>query len=381
MSDHVRATTLPLMLPDPRLVGDVRRIAVLRATALGDYVFALPALDALRIAYPAAEIVLLGRSWHAAFLTGRPGPVDRVIALPERLPADDRPELPPGERDAILRPIAAERFDLAIQLHGGGRHSNGVVLALGARLTAGSRTPDAPALDRFVPYAYYQPEVFRNLEIVGLVGARAASVEPVLAVTDGDRAALERDAPTLAGSREPIAVLHPGASDPRRRWPPAWFAAVGDRLARAGVRVAVTGTGPEASIVADVVGAMRAPALDLAGRLDLPAMTALLERASVVVSNDTGPLHLAAAVGSATVGIYWCGNVINAGPPFRSRHRLGISWRLECPVCGIDCTRASCGHRVSFVADVPPDEVAAHALELLDLPATTSQRVPAVPVS
>lgn len=65
------------MNPHPRFEG-VRKIAVLRANALGDYVFSLPALDALRAAYPQAEIVLLGQPWHARFLAGRPGPLDRT---------------------------------------------------------------------------------------------------------------------------------------------------------------------------------------------------------------------------------------------------------------------------------------------------------------
>ena len=63
-------------------IPDVQKIAVVRANALGDFIFALPALEALRGAYPQAEIVFLGRGWHAAFLAGRPGPIDRVIVLP-----------------------------------------------------------------------------------------------------------------------------------------------------------------------------------------------------------------------------------------------------------------------------------------------------------
>src|SRR5690348_1718880 len=118
---------------------DINKIAVVRANALGDYIFALPALDALRAAYPAAEIVLLGAPWHAQFLTGRPGPVDRVIALPP-LPVTD---------PAFLAALRAERFDMAVQLHGGGRHSNRLVADLGARVTAGLRAEDAPPLDRW----------------------------------------------------------------------------------------------------------------------------------------------------------------------------------------------------------------------------------------
>src|SRR5437667_7394301 len=68
--------------PSTRRVPDVHKIAVLRANAIGDLTFALPALEALCAAYPGAELVLLGQEWHARFLEGRPGPVDRVVVVP-----------------------------------------------------------------------------------------------------------------------------------------------------------------------------------------------------------------------------------------------------------------------------------------------------------
>src|SRR5215210_509742 len=195
-------------------VPDVRRIAVLRATALGDLVFALPALDSLRVAYPDAELVLLGRPWHADYLAGRPGPIDRVIALPNGLPPDDAPPLGRDREREILEEIAAEGFDVAIQMHGGGRNSNPIVSALRARVSAGTRTPDAPPLDRSIPYVYFQPEVFRNLEVAGLVGARPVTFEPAITVTDADlEAARAQAAPEIELDDDPpLAVIHPGAT-------------------------------------------------------------------------------------------------------------------------------------------------------------------------
>jgi ADP-heptose:LPS heptosyltransferase len=93
----------------------------------------------------------------------------------------------------------------------------------------------------------------------------------------------------------------------------------------------------------------------------------------LVVSNDTGPLHLARAVGARTVGIYWAPNVLNWGPLSRDRHRLGISWQLECPQCGIrpvspwpfQPQKPDCSHPYSFVESVPVAEVVELAAELL----------------
>ena len=357
-------------------VDGVGRIAVLRANALGDLMFTLPALEALDAAYPEAEIVLLARPWHAALLEDRPGPVDRVLPVPVcegiwRPP--DQPE-DPEEIERFFAAARAERFDLAVQLPGGGRYSNPFVRRLGARVTAGLRAPDAVELDRWVPYVYYQSEVLRFLEVVGLVGAPPVHLAPRLAVTSADLADARRvlgaePAPASGGSPgPPLAVLHPGASDPRRRWPAASFAAVGDALRAAGAEVVVTGDEGEAALVHEVVTAMTAPALPLAGAVGVGGLAGLLSLATVVVANDTGPLHLAAAVGAATVGIYWCGNLVNAGPPTRARHRPAISWRLDCPTCGFDGTRGRCPHDESFVADVAVDEVLTGALDLLAHP-------------
>lgn len=252
-------------------------------------------------------------------------------------------------------------FDLALQMHGGGRYSNPFLLRLGARVTAGSQTPDAAPLHRSMPHPYYHHEVLRYLELVGLVGAGPGRLQPTLAVTAADLDA----ARTVAPSPEPLVVLHPGAGDARRRWPVDRFAAVGDALAERGMRVVVTGDAGEAELTAAVTRAMRRPGEDAGGRLSLLGLVGLLSRARIIVSNDSGPLHVARAVGTATVGIYWCANMLTAGPVRATGHVVAMSWRLACPVCGVDATRGSCAHDASFVADVPPGEVLAGVDEAL----------------
>src|SRR5215207_736898 len=225
------------------LVEGVRKLAVLRANAIGDYLVSLPAIEALRAAYPQAELVLLGSDWHARFLTGRPGPVDRCLPVPPTAGVrDDQPPGPPAVVDQFFARMRAERFDLAVQLQGGGRHSNPFVCRLGARVTAGSQVPDAPPLDRTVPYTGHQHEIHRFLEVAGLVGATPITLEPWLQVTANDRA---EAAAALAGDGRPLVVLHPGANDPRRRWPTERLAMVASELARKGARLAVVGTAAE----------------------------------------------------------------------------------------------------------------------------------------
>ncbi|GAB3905873.1 hypothetical protein GCM10027612_76190 [Microbispora bryophytorum subsp. camponoti] len=89
----------------------------------------------------------------------------------------------------------------------------------------------------------------------------------------------------------------------------------------------------------------------------------------LLVSNDTGPRHLAAATGTPTVGIYWCGNMINWGPLSRGHQRPLISWTSGCPICGLPAWSEGmreCGHRdVSWVGDVSVDDVLEQAWDLL----------------
>jgi len=342
---------------------NISKIAVLRANALGDFIFALPALTALRSAYPDAEIVLLARNWHQQFLAQRPSPIDRVVVIPEGgIGNESEIRQDPGELTAFFEAMRRENFDLAIQMHGGGRNSNPFTLNLGAKITIGLCTPDAPPLDRWVRYIYYQSEISRYLEVVALVGAAPCSLEPFLPVTEND---LKESLQVVPETDKPLVVLHPGASDPRRRWSVEKFAEVGDALAEDGAYVVVTGTTTEQELSQGVVNSMNFQAQNVCGCLTLNGLTGLLSRCSVVISNDTGPLHVAGAVGTATVGIYWCGNLITAGPVTRSRHRPAISWRLNCPVCGVDCTRYSCTHTASFVDEVSTQEVIDSVFQLL----------------
>jgi ADP-heptose:LPS heptosyltransferase len=353
------------MLPVPELVENLRKIAVLRAGGIGDFVFTLPALAALRAAYPDAEITLLGAQWHTELLSCRPGPPERVIAVPPSTGVngpDTGVDEDEEELERFFRRMRQERFDLALQMHGGGGYSNPFVRRLGARITAGSQAPGATPLDRCVPYVYHQSEYLRYLEIASLVGARTADLEPHLTVTERD---LTEAGDVVPEAYSPLVALHPGAGDARRRWPPEKFATVGDVLAEVGACVAVVGIEEDLPLISGVVETMDREALNLCGRLSLSGLAGLLSRCAVVVSNDSGPLHLAAAVGVATVGIYWGPNLINAGPATRARHRPALSWRLNCPVCGDTLFDGSCEHRASVVADVPTDEVANFALDLL----------------
>lgn len=362
---------MPVVAPLAPPFEAVRRIAVLRGGGLGDLVFALPAIAALRAAYPEASVSLLGSPVHAALLAGR-DVVDEVLALPPvagvRGDVTDEAEAAAFERAALER-----RFDLAVQLHGGGRNANPFLLRLGAAHTVGTGTPDAQPLERTLHYDFFQHEVLRWLEVAGLAGAAPVDLEPALPVL-----AAERSSGRALLAHGPVVVVHPGATDPRRHWPAERFGEVAATVAGDGVRVVVVGDPSEVPLAARVVAAAHARLPDqerhrvrsLAGELDLPGLVGVLAAASVVLANDSGPRHLAQAVGARTVGIFVFGNTINAMPFGRGRHRIRLGRITRCPVCGRDATQVGwtaprCEHDPSYVADVPVEDVLADVRALL----------------
>ena len=343
---------------------EVRKIAVFRPNALGDFMFCLPALHALRHSYPEAEIVYLGLPWHAQFLAGRPGPVDRVVVAPP-LPGIGLPADGCADTTGVACFVDAmrdEKFDLALQMFGGGRHANPLVRQFEARLSVGMRTADAAPLDRCIDYGGLVNRRLQMLEVAALAGAQAWPMKRQLQLTGAERELGARLVPCAIGQR--LVIVQPGASDARRCWPAAHFAAVADVLVEEGALVAVNGSAGEAAIAGAVIEAMRHSAVNLTGKASINALCGLLERAVLVVSNDTGPLHMALALGRPCVGVYWFTNLIESAPLSQHCHRAALSVRLHCPVCGMENLAKRCEHDVSFVDDVSLEEVTALSIDL-----------------
>lgn len=346
-------------------IENVNKIAILRANAVGDFILSLPAFEALRRTYPNSEIILLGQPWHREFLANRPSPIDRVEVIPyvHGLNENTSNEMKYCEKTltSFFAAMQAESFDLAIQLHGGGAYSNPFILQLGAKYTIGPKPQDAVELDCSIPYRLHQHEILRCLEVVALAGANPCQIEPVLSLTFRDY--LEMSA-LIEHTKQNIVVINPGARDPRRRWPAQYFAIVAKALVDQGVLPVINGTKEETPIATIIEKALDGKVLNLCGKLSLGALSALLAKSRLLITNDTGTLHLGLAVGAAAVSIFWCGNMMSYQPSAGRRHIAHIAWRLNCPVCGHHCIYENCDHQVSFVADVTTKEVIDSALEL-----------------
>ena len=340
---------------------DISHIAFFRPSAVGDFVFSLPCLASLKSRYPQATLVYIGKRWHADFLAGRPGYVDEVLVLPDcagiNAVTSDTLTL-----EDFINDLRQCRFDLALQAFGGGKFSNPLVQRFGARHCIGFQASAAPPLDKTLAFGELQNRRLQLLELAALAGARAPALEAPLAITPADLNEAERVLPPVC---QRLVLLQPGASDPRRRWPAQNFARVGDVLAAQGMTIAVNGTHEEHDIATSIIASMTHQAINLTGRLSLGGLCGLLSRSALLISNDTGPLHLATALGTPAVGIYWLSNLLESLPLQQQLHRAAWATSTVCPECGMDNLRQRCPHQHSFVEQVSVDEVLLLARELI----------------
>jgi ADP-heptose:LPS heptosyltransferase len=213
-------------------------------------------------------------------------------------------------------------------MHGSGELTNPLAVLMGGAHTAGFYRPGnyCPDAERFFEWRDAEHEVRRWLRLVELLGMPSRGTELEFPLTDSDG----REWRALG--LQDYACIHPGSQLPSRRWPPERFAEVGDALAAEGLRIVITGTAGEATLTKAVKGAMRHPALDLAGRTSLGALGALIAKAKLLVSNDTGVSHIAAALRTPSV-VVACGSDPKRWAPLnRELHRV-LHHEIACRPC------------------------------------------------
>jgi ADP-heptose:LPS heptosyltransferase len=342
----------------------VRRVALVRLrVGLGDLLCSYPALRRLRAARPDVRITLVTFAEMAPVVARMGDAVDELLPFPGMDGIPERSPDPSGWAPFVAAAVE-RRFDLALQAYGDRPAANRVTAALGARLVGGFAPtgwePPDPTCSLHLRYPLHLHEADRHLRMFEQLGLpRGGPPEMAFAVTADDEA---EHATTLARHGlvpRGYAVLHPGASSPTRRWPVERYAAVGDGLAGEGLDVVVSGVPSEAPISAAVTAAMRAPALDLTGTTTLGGLAALLRDAAVLVGNDTGSAHLAAAVGGRSVTVFL------PGDPVRWAHHGPRHRALAADVPCAPCPHLTCPIDFRCAASVRPEAVLAAARDLV----------------
>jgi lipopolysaccharide heptosyltransferase II len=283
-----------------------RSILVVRLDHLGDVLMSTPAIAALRRAFPEARIDALAAPWGRAALLGNPD-VARILEAPAPWYDPQRGDVPaPQEVLSVAARLRREAYDWAFDLRGDPRVVALYLLPAARRRFGFSGLGLERLLTDALPYDRRRSMLDLALDLASAAGAPAAPRRPVFDVEDRDRCdaaeLLEGDARLRSGER--FVVVAPGSNRAAARWPSKRFAEVGDGLEREGYRVVLSGREADAPVTSDVAKSMGRRPHDLTGRTRLATLAATLERAALLVANDSGASHLAAAVGCPTVAVF-----------------------------------------------------------------------------
>ena len=339
---------------------DVRRLLCVRLDSLGDVLMTTPALRAFRESLPGCRITLLTSPAGAAAARYVPEVDDvMVFSAPwmKAMPTEPRVDL------HLMETLREKQFDAAAIFT---VYSQNPLAATYLCYLAG--IPRRLAYCRENPYhlltdgvpdpepqQLVRHEVQRQLALAAAVGCTTRDERLSFRVPEHSRKAIGR-----FRLRGPYVVVHPGASAPSRRYPAEGFARAMDLLAAgSGCDIVFTGDAGERALVDGIRRAMAAPSGSCAGRLDLGELGALIEGAALLVSNNTGPVHVAAALGTPVVDLYALTNPQHT--PWQVASRV-LYHDVPCR----NCYKSICpeGHN-DCLRKVEPGRIAAAAQALL----------------
>lgn len=326
------------------------RILIVKPSAFGDVVHSLPFLAALRQTYPKARVGWVISRACAGLLEGRPDVDDLYLFERKRWGGFRNLTRNLREMRAFAGKLRAEKFDLVVDLQGLFRS------ALLARMTgaprrvgfAGARElgwifytdrvrvadPEMHAVDRYLLVA----------EHLGLAIERPVRFN--VAVPEGARARMKEALAAVNAEGRPVAALIPGSQWPSKRWPAELFAELAGRLEERGFAPVFLGSPDDVPLVERIRGMRHEPAASLAGKTTIPELTAALAESAVVVANDSGPMHLAVALGRPVVALYGPTSPGRTGP-YGGRATVLQSARPCAPCYDAECEDVECMREIT----------------------------------
>ncbi len=278
------------------------RILIVRLDRIGDVVLSTPVIQVLRTAYPQAFIAMMVRSECQDLVMGNPA-LNQVIIY-------EKGRGYRGIRETIRFAwrLRRSKFNVALVLHPTYR-SHWIVRLAGIPVRIGYQRKGGRLLTHRLPHRKQEGrrhEADYTLDLVRFMGLHPPAPHPVVPV----RPEAERRVSALLeklglSASEPLVVLHPSASCPSKRWLPQRFAEVADRLIdTTGHRMILVAGPGDLRYANEVEQAMRCRAVNLAGMLSIAELACVLKRCRLLISNDSGPVHVAAALGTPVVTIF-----------------------------------------------------------------------------
>jgi len=345
----------------------IQRVLCIRLDTLGDMIMTTPALKAIKETHPQAQVTLMTSSAGSGIAPQMPM-VDELIVYDAPWLKATAPRTSSEPEYAMFQQLRERGFDAAIIFTVYSQnplpsafmcYMAGIPLRL-----AHCRENPYQLLTHYIrepePQQFTRHEVQRQLDLVASIGCHTADPRMTLEIPAAARQRISRLLAELGlDDWHPWMVIHPGATAPSRRYPPEHFAQVARSLVQAGIPVVFTGTEPERELVASIQEQMRVFSHSLVGQLSLAELTALLAAAPLLISNNTGPVHMAAAVGTPVVDLYALTNPQHT--PWGIPHRVlfqdvpcRICYKSTCPEGNYHCLRL-----------LAPERVIAAALDLL----------------
>lgn len=329
------------------------RFLVVSTTGLGDSIWGTPAIRALRGRFPDSYIALLTSHVGATVLKGNPY-IDEVFIVGEP---------PISSLFRLYSEIKKRAIDTALVFHASQRSVLPFCHLIGACEVIGTENINKGLESLLTKKTARKPEheISRRLAIVAEAGAEPQNqaMEVFLTLEDersADQFLEEHNIPDYL----PLVGLHPGAKDLFKQWPPEGFIAVGKRLAEdRGCQIIVTGNREEEALVRKIAEAIPR-AIPVYGQLKIHQLAALQKRMNLLITNDTGPMHLAAAVGTPLLALFGPTDPMLCGPISGGK----VSQLAVKATC-TPCFKKKCREPFCML-QIGPNEVYAKAISLLD---------------
>lgn len=318
-------------------------ILIVKTSAIGDVTHTLPALNALRQHFPDAMITWLVEEAAADIIKGHRA-LDRVLISRRKYWAR---ELRGGPRRfvkacrelwAFIRALRDTRYDLLLDFQGLLKSGVLVWLADAERKIGFGRGMDHAECsyiflnERIAPVAMDTHALTREMALLKAIGVATDEIVFDLPITAGDRAEMEEVLARHGVDRHrPLIAINPQATWPTKLWFNDRFAEVAERLLERGYAVVFTGSPADRHEIELIIGAMAGKVANLAGETSLMTLAALYQKATAVVSTDTGPMHIAAAVGTPLVAIFGATAPWRTGPWGENHVVLRVA--MDCSPC------------------------------------------------